>query len=437
MPLRFCRLAPKLTSRRPTTTTTTSTSPSDVPIPNHFRCPISLDLMKDPVTLPTGITYDRRSIETWLEAGNLTCPLTNQLLPLPLVADGGLIPNHTIRRMIQEWCVAHRSHGIERIPTPKTPITSIQVAETLSEISAALLRGDGPRCSDLVAKLKTWSNESERNRRCISSNGAAARVVSEVFKEFPSEQGLSVLAGMLPLSEEARKLLSSTESLNSIVSVMRNGNLSGRLHAVLMVKEIAAADTEQAAQIAATDGLIESIVRLVKEPFSPQATKASLVAAYYLVSSDEKVASRFAEIGFVTVLLDMLVDAQKNLCEKGLVVIDGVLNSEIGREKASSHALTVPLLVKKMFRVSDITTEFAVSAIWKLCKNQKNNVGREKCLKEAMQFGAFQKLLLLLQVGCSDNTKEKASELLRMLNGLKGTEECIETSDFKQLKRSF
>lgn len=248
---------------------------------------------------------------------------------------------------------------------------------------------------------------------------------------------MSVLSGMLPLSEEARRLLSTAESLSSIVSVLRNGNLSGRLHAVLMVKEIAAADTEQAAQIATTDGLIEAIVKLVREPISPQATKASLVAAYYLIASDERVASRFAEMGIVTVLLDMLVDAEKSLCEKGLVVIDGVLNSEIGREKASSHALTVPVLVKKMFRVSDIATEFAVSAIWKLCTKQRNNGDREKCLKEAIQVGAFQKLLLLLQVGCSDNTKEKANELLRMLNGIKGTDECIETADFKHLKRPY
>lgn len=265
----------------------------------------------------------------------------------------------------------------------------------------------------------------------------AARVVSEVFKEFPSEQYLSVLADMLPLGAEAHELLSTAESLSSIVSVLGNGNLSGRLHAVLMVREIASADTERAAEIATTDGLIEAIVKLVKEPVSPQATKASLVAAYYLIASAERVASRFAETGIVTVLLDMLVDAENSLCEKGLIVMDGVLNSEIGRERASGHALTVPVLVKKMFRVSDIATEFAVSAIWKLCKKQRSSGGREKCLKEAIQVGAFQKLLLLLQVGCSDKTKEKANELLRMLNGIKGQDECIESADFKHLKRPF
>ncbi|KAK8923604.1 U-box domain-containing protein 21 [Platanthera zijinensis] len=412
-----------------------ATSPSsDLPIPTHFLCPISLDLMKDPVTLPTGITYDRQSIETWLEAGNLTCPLTNQPLSLPNV-DAGIIPNHSIRRMIQEWCVAHRSLGVDRIPTPKTPITPFQIAETLSSISAASRRNDAALCADLVSELQSWSKQSERNRRCISSNGAAA-VVAAVFRKFPSEQILSVLAGMLPLGEEARKQLASAESLDFIVSVLNNGSLFGRLHAVLMVKEMAAAETEQAAQITKTDGLVEAIVRLLMVPASLQATKASLIVAYYMSGSGEEAAARFAEQGIVSVILDMIVDAERSLCEKGLVVLDGILSSESGREKAAGHALTIPVLVKKMFRVSDVATEFAVSAIWKMCKKQRNG-DAEKCLAEAAAAGAFQKLLLLLQVGCSEGTKEKASEILRMLNGFRGKGECIESADFKGLKRRF
>ena len=73
---------------------------TEVMIPTHFRCPISLDLLKDPVTLSTGITYDRESIERWIESGNQTCPVTNQVLN-----SFDQIPNHALRKMIQDWCV--------------------------------------------------------------------------------------------------------------------------------------------------------------------------------------------------------------------------------------------------------------------------------------------------------------------------------------------
>ena len=96
----------------------------ELTIPSHFRCPISLDLMTDPVTLSTGITYDRQSIEKWIEAGNVTCPTTNQVL-----TTFEPIPNHTIRKMIQDWCVEKKSFGIVRIPTPRIPVSSMEFAE--------------------------------------------------------------------------------------------------------------------------------------------------------------------------------------------------------------------------------------------------------------------------------------------------------------------
>jgi hypothetical protein len=45
-------------------------------VPSFFKCPISLELMRDPVVLCTGQSYKRSSIEPWLEAGNHTCPTT-------------------------------------------------------------------------------------------------------------------------------------------------------------------------------------------------------------------------------------------------------------------------------------------------------------------------------------------------------------------------
>uniref|UniRef100_J3N0N5 U-box domain-containing protein n=1 Tax=Oryza brachyantha TaxID=4533 RepID=J3N0N5_ORYBR len=76
----------------------------ELPVPPEFRCPISLELMRDPVVGPTGITYDRAGIEAWLLAAGAgtttTCPVTKG----DLRADD-LVPNHALRRVIQAWCV--------------------------------------------------------------------------------------------------------------------------------------------------------------------------------------------------------------------------------------------------------------------------------------------------------------------------------------------
>ncbi|XP_074578950.1 U-box domain-containing protein 8-like [Curcuma longa] len=68
-------------------------------LPADFRCPISLEVMTDPVILSSGHTFDRSSIQRWLDSGNLTCPVTN----LPLPPSPSLIPNHALRRLISSF----------------------------------------------------------------------------------------------------------------------------------------------------------------------------------------------------------------------------------------------------------------------------------------------------------------------------------------------
>ncbi|KAJ0899348.1 putative U box domain, armadillo-like helical, Zinc finger, RING/FYVE/PHD-type [Helianthus annuus] len=70
--------------------------------PEDFRCPISLELMTDPVTVSTGQTYDRVSIQKWLKSGNLMCPKTGEKL-----ATTELVPNLNLRKVIHQYCVDH------------------------------------------------------------------------------------------------------------------------------------------------------------------------------------------------------------------------------------------------------------------------------------------------------------------------------------------
>ncbi|KAL5208616.1 hypothetical protein ABZP36_033051 [Zizania latifolia] len=66
-------------------------------VPKEFSCPISLDLMRDPVVASTGQTYDRPSIIQWIEEGHSTCPSSGQAL-----AENRLVPNHALRSLISQ-----------------------------------------------------------------------------------------------------------------------------------------------------------------------------------------------------------------------------------------------------------------------------------------------------------------------------------------------
>ncbi|KAH0682971.1 hypothetical protein KY290_021562 [Solanum tuberosum] len=73
--------------------------------PPEYLCPLSHQLMKDPVVLASGQTYDRLFIEKWLNNSSRTCPETKEVLP-----HSELIPNLLMRKLISLWC---NDHGIE------------------------------------------------------------------------------------------------------------------------------------------------------------------------------------------------------------------------------------------------------------------------------------------------------------------------------------
>uniref|UniRef100_A0A7I4E2I8 RING-type E3 ubiquitin transferase n=1 Tax=Physcomitrium patens TaxID=3218 RepID=A0A7I4E2I8_PHYPA len=68
-------------------------------IPADFRCPLSGDLMSDPVIVASGQTYERIYIQHWLNEGHARCPKTHQKL-----SHRNLIPNYTVKALIANWC---------------------------------------------------------------------------------------------------------------------------------------------------------------------------------------------------------------------------------------------------------------------------------------------------------------------------------------------
>ena len=65
-------------------------------IPSTFYCPISHQIMTDPVITDLGISYDKQSIIEWLNTNN-TCPITNQPLTLDM-----LKPNRALQETIEQ-----------------------------------------------------------------------------------------------------------------------------------------------------------------------------------------------------------------------------------------------------------------------------------------------------------------------------------------------
>ncbi|KAB2606873.1 U-box domain-containing protein 13-like [Pyrus ussuriensis x Pyrus communis] len=162
-------------------------------IPDDFRCPISLELMNDPIIVSTGQTYERSCIEKWLEAGHVTCPKTQQSL-----SNTTLTPNYALRSLIAQWCEAN---GIE---PPKRP--NSRPIKTTSACSPA----ERTKIEILLRKLMSVSPEDQRSAageiRLLAKRNADNRVAIAEAGAIP------LLVGLLSTPDSAPKSMLSQHS---------------------------------------------------------------------------------------------------------------------------------------------------------------------------------------------------------------------------------
>ncbi|XAR59439.1 Ubiquitin--protein ligase [Bertholletia excelsa] len=396
-----------------------------VQIPYHFRCPISLELMRDPVTVCTGQTYDRSSIESWVATGNTTCPVTRAPL-----ADFTLIPNHTLRRLIQEWCVANRSFGVERIPTPKQPADPATVRSLLSQASS---ESSSPHLRlTALRRLKGLARDSEKNRSMISAHNVREVALSIAFANTdsePSDLNLEALAilSIFPISEtDCEVVASDPERIEYLVALLFHSSIEVRVNSAALI-EIVVAGTRSPdlrAQIGNVDGVYEGIVGILVCPLAyPRALKTGIKALFALCLVKQH-RHKAVAAGAVDALIDRLADFEKCDAERALATVELLCRIPAGCVAFAGHALTVPLLVKVILKISERATEYATGALLSLCS------ASEQCQREAVGAGVLKQLLMLVQRECTERAKRKAQMLLKLLRDSWPEDSIANSDDF-------
>ncbi|AQK78159.1 Putative ARM repeat-containing protein containing family protein isoform 1 [Zea mays] len=193
-----------------------------VPIPPDFCCPLSLELMSDPVIVASGQTYERVYIKLWLDEGFTICPKTRQRL-----GHSNLIPNYTVKALIANWC---ESHDI-RLPDPikSLKLNFPSAASSLQDLSAA---GGSPLHPTLVSRSNIpGSPEADvhlRNLNGASSPRSLANQNSHVHANRPghevsTSQTSENANGSAP--DVSRLSLAGSETRESSMEAKRAGSI--------------------------------------------------------------------------------------------------------------------------------------------------------------------------------------------------------------------
>uniref|UniRef100_A0A0D3FVQ9 U-box domain-containing protein n=1 Tax=Oryza barthii TaxID=65489 RepID=A0A0D3FVQ9_9ORYZ len=191
-----------------------------VEVPSYFVCPISLEIMRDPVTLSTGITYDRESIERWVFTdGHGECPVTKQRLA---PADGREpTPNHTLRRLIQGWCAVH---AVERFPTPRR---CVQGAPGAVEFLLSVVK---ERASVGVDDATSAKPDEETTCGGVHDPAKASS---------PEEAALSILHSLKLFEESFNRVLEGSggeDFLETMACVLRRPSYLSRMQGIHLLK---------------------------------------------------------------------------------------------------------------------------------------------------------------------------------------------------------
>jgi hypothetical protein len=106
--------------------------------PNEFMCPISHEIMTNPVICADGYTYDRIQIETWFLTSNKS-PMTN------IVIDKTLVPNRALKETIERYTINPISNPpVVLVPSPKCILTYKAIMES-NDMKTILLTINPPK----------------------------------------------------------------------------------------------------------------------------------------------------------------------------------------------------------------------------------------------------------------------------------------------------
>eukprot|EP00045_Choanoeca_perplexa_P015156 m.184353 g.184353 ORF g.184353 m.184353 type:complete len:382 (+) comp16905_c0_seq3:166-1311(+) len=177
-------------SRRAATATTRSLKSQHTDIPSEFLCPITYDIMVDPVVAADGFSYERESIRTWF-LDHATSPLTGSAVPTPWI-----FPNQALRILIRDFC---EKHGV---PLPELAAPS--QAEHQAPINLQALTRPGERSNYIPSDSTTRTH-----RQAAASGDGVTFLEAATGRDLTSPQAINSVAHQGGHGHQAAMLPSS------------------------------------------------------------------------------------------------------------------------------------------------------------------------------------------------------------------------------------
>ncbi|XVE75062.1 hypothetical protein DITRI_Ditri12bG0067200 [Diplodiscus trichospermus] len=339
---------------------------------DDLKCPISLEMMSDPVTLSTGHTYDRCSILKWFSSGNSTCPKTGERL-----TSRELVPNLVLKGMIQQYCA---ENGVAVVPSRKnrdisrTIMAGSLAGEGALKMSASflvkkLVNGSVEEMNKAAFEIRVLTKTSIFNRSCLVESGMIPHLLRLLLSKDSNTQENSI-AALLNLSKysKSRGAIVENEGLDLIVNVLRKGlKIEAQQHAAATLFYLASVE-ENRILIGENPEAIPGLVELVKNG-NNRCKRNALVAIFGLLVHPGN-HWRVLAAGVVPLLLNLLKDSEREDLVTDSLAVLATLAEKVDGTVAILRRGALQLLVGILNTSTSRTgKEYCVSLLLALCVN--------------------------------------------------------------------
>ena len=380
-------------------------------IPPDFRCPISLDLMRDPVVVATGQTYDRDSIKLWIDSGHATCPKTGQTL-----AHTELVPNLGLKNLIAMWCrekkIPFEATGskvkVNGIRTNKTALEAVRMTVSFLVNKLSALESM-EAATGVVYELRVLAKTDHDSRACIAEAEAIPLLVrylgSAVGLKHSSLQvnAVTTLLNLSILEENKTRIMETDGALNGIIEVLRSGaTWEARGNAAATIFSLTGVHAHRK-KLGRKARVIKGLMELAKE--GPTSSRRDALAAILNLAGEREIIGKLIESGVV----QMSVELMDRLPEEAVTILESVVKR--GGFIAIAAAYSA---VKKLGMVlrdgSERVQESAAATLVTICRK-----GGLELVTELASLPGIERTIWELMATGTMRSKRKASTLLRIL----------------------
>ncbi|KAE8802890.1 U-box domain-containing protein 4 [Hordeum vulgare] len=381
-------------------------------VPKEFSCPISLDLMRDPVVASTGQTYDRPSIIQWIGEGHSTCPNSGQAL-----ADNRLVPNCALRSLISQWCGMYcfqydspeSNEGMaECVATACSSKAAIEANKATARILVRMLVERSDSSKAVAAKeIRLLAKAGKQNRAFIAELGAIPLLCRLLLSsdQIAQENAVTALLNLSIYEPNKMRIMEQEGCLWLIVSVLQNGwTTEARENAAATLFSLSVVH-DYKKMIMNEPGALEKLACMLKKG-TPRGRKDAVMALFNLSTHAES-SARMLESSAVVALIESL--RNDTVSEEAAGALALLMKQPSVVHHVGSSETVISSLVGLMRRGTPKGKENAVSALYEICRR-----GGSTLVRRVAKIPGLNTVIQNIMLTGTKRAKKKASLIVKM-----------------------